>query len=77
MLTSAGANGSGNERNPESPNRKTQTFEENKMVILALQGCAKSHLKMANLGMQDVVNWRAVEKEAASVFGVGQKCVNS
>jgi hypothetical protein len=60
---------------PMNPNGKARTFEENKMVLLALRGCVRWHLKMVNLGMQDTVNWRAIDLEMASAFGVKQQRV--
>ena len=42
------------------------------MVILALRGCVELHLKMVKLGVQDTINWKAIENEVASMFGVKQ-----
>jgi hypothetical protein len=57
-------------------NGKTRTFEENKMVLLALRRYVELHLKMVKLGVQDNINWTTIEKEVAFSFGIKQEHVN-
>jgi hypothetical protein len=58
-------------------NGKTLTFEENKMVLLALRGYAELHFKMVKLGVQDNINWTTIEKEVAFSFGIKQEHVKN
>jgi hypothetical protein len=43
-----------------NPSGKARSFEENKMILLALRGSVKLHLKMIELGVQDSINWTAI-----------------
>jgi hypothetical protein len=54
---------------------KARTFEENKMLLLALRVFLDFHLKMVNLGVQDAIIWTTVENEVASLFGARRGCV--
>jgi transposase len=51
-------------------NGKARTFEENKMIILALIGYLELHLEMVKLGVQDHISWTTIEKKVAHSFSM-------
>jgi hypothetical protein len=57
-------------------NGEAGTFEESKMILLALRGSVDVHLNMVKLRAPDTINWTAVENKAASAFGVRQEHVS-
>ena len=60
-----------------NPKGKQRTFEENKMLLLALRGALDAHLNRMKLGVQESLTWTTIEKEVATTFQVGPAYVKN
>ena len=60
-----------------NPKGKHRTFEENKMLLLALRGVLDANLSRLKLGEQENFNWTSIEREVAKTFQVGLEYVNN
>jgi hypothetical protein len=61
----------------KSPNGKSQTFEENKIFILAIRATLRRQCKAVIEGQMDPLkmSWTSIEKEVAEDFHVGRSYV--
>ena len=59
----------------KNPKGKTQTFEENKMMLLGLKAALKQRLQSADEKEADPrdINWTAIELEVAGNFGCSER----
>ena len=60
----------------KNPNGESRSFEENKMLILALRAGLNRRVRELNLDPEATINWTSIENEVARDFFVGNKLVH-
>ena len=60
----------------KNPKGESRSFEENKMLILALRAGLRRRVRELNLDPEATINWTSIENEVARYFLVGNKLVH-
>ena len=60
-------------KNPQGHNR---TFEDNKMILLALWAALNRRISLLNVNQETTINWRSIEDEVGRDFHVSNKYVH-
>ena len=60
----------------KNPQGHSRTFEENKMILLALRAALNRRISLLNVDQETTINWRSIEDEVGRDFHVSNKYVH-